>query len=79
MAKKERRTFSDALGVVEKADEPMTLSQVYHELRPMLGDWIWHMPNQQMSTELRARGWTQPPTPTRLEGKMGRWWHPPQA
>ena len=79
MAKKERRTLAAALGAVEEAGEPMTLSQVYHELRQLLGDWIWHTPGHQMGTELRARGWKQPTKATKVDGKTGNWWYPPQG
>ena len=63
---------------------PMTFTQISEKLRLIAGDMdegnlrLLSFPDTtRIRNALRSCGWSPPTTPTRFDGKMGRWWFPP--
>ena len=63
--------------VLEINHAPQTLTQIQSALSDMGASKKQLNATQQLHQALHAAGWQSPKKPTRLNGKVGRWWHPP--
>ena len=67
----------DMLSAIDQA--PQTLTEIRSALSEQGATEVQLRSDTQLRVALRTAGWKLPTMPTRTDGKVGRWWVPPQA